>query len=143
MTVKASSSAPMTTATVVVAGVLLAAACGGETLPLQGADDGPATGGGAGASATTGGASGRNSGSGGSKGGTAGQGEEGGAFGDSGTGGTAITGPEPTAVDLSGGPVYTRVQRLTLSQWRRSVADILRLEAPVAEFPSLELRGSP
>ena len=37
---------------------------------------------------------------------------------------------ELSSVDLSGAPIFTRVQRLTLSQWENAVTDILRLKKP-------------
>jgi hypothetical protein len=115
----------------VAALALVAAACGGEMLPLQGPGADTTTGGSGGATAGNG-ASGGGAGVGGA-GGTAGVGEAG-AVGEAGTGGSAVTGPDPSAVDLTGTPVYTRVQRLTLSQWQHAVVDILRLDAPVAAF---------
>jgi hypothetical protein len=36
----------------------------------------------------------------------------------------------PSAVDLQGSPIYTRVARLTNSQWEHAVTDILRFSAP-------------
>ncbi len=74
------------------------------------------------------------------RGGTAGT-DRGGTAGDagssdSGKGGAAgSTGgsggvPGSSSVTLDGSPIYTRVQRLTVTQWKNAVSDILRLEAP-------------
>lgn len=73
------------------------------------------------------------------RGGTAGT-ERGGAGGDAGSsgdeggagGGSGGSGGDPgsSSVTLDGSPIYTRVQRLTITQWRNAVRDILRLEAP-------------
>ena len=46
---------------------------------------------------------------------------------------------ELSYVDLSGTPIYTRVQRLTNNQWENAVTDILRLQKPAglsAQFAS-------
>lgn len=69
-------------------------------------------------------------GSGGTVGAGAGVGS--GATSGTGTGGSAgtdVTGPQPRPISLDGHPIYTRVMRLTNSQWENSVRDILRLEA--------------
>jgi hypothetical protein len=53
-------------------------------------------------------------------------GDEAGAAGwDGGSG----DGPGSSSVTLDGSPIYTRVQRLTPTQWKNAVTDILRLEA--------------
>jgi len=49
----------------------------------------------------------------------------------SGLGGSAGV-SELSSVELSGAPIYTRVQRLTNSQWESAVTDILRFPAPRA-----------
>jgi hypothetical protein len=110
--------------------VLLAVACGGDVLPLQG-DVSGAGAGGSGGTAVTGGSSGKASGGGG-KGGTGGDGvgAEGGV-GEAGTGG-GTTVPDPNSVSLVGSPLYTRFMRLTVAQWERAVTDILRLDPPPA-----------
>ncbi|HEX2670907.1 MAG TPA: DUF1592 domain-containing protein, partial [Polyangiaceae bacterium] len=59
-----------------------------------------------------------------------------GANGPSGGGGThgslggAGNFDELSSVDLTGTPIYTRVQRLTNTQWENAVTDILRLKKP-------------
>jgi hypothetical protein len=83
-----------------------------------GAGGAGATGGGTGVGAT-------------GSGGTAGSGT--GATSGSGSGGSAgtdVTGPQPRPISLEGHPIFTRVMRLTNSQWENSVTDILRLAAP-------------
>ncbi len=85
-------------------------------------------------------------------------GDSGGAYGHGGssgvgggTGGTGGSEPSGTSsVGLEGTPIYTRVQRLTVSQWKNAVTDILRLESagelgddfqppvPVGEFTNNE-----
>lgn len=50
-------------------------------------------------------------------------------MGGKGSGGTgAGGGPELSSVDLAGAPIYTRVQRLTVTQWENAVTDILRFK---------------
>ena len=101
---------------------LLAVACRGETLPLQG------EGASAGASTPAGA---RGDGSGGESGGERSVGGRGGrSQGGSAGSGEAGMGNPPISprVSLEGDPIYTRVQRLTNTQWENSVADILRLE---------------
>lgn len=53
-----------------------------------------------------------------------------GGFGGSADGTSSSSGGAPVtpSIDLEGDPIYTRVQRLTNSQWQHSVTDILRLE---------------
>lgn len=69
------------------------------------------------------------------QGGSAGQ-EKGGSAGKGGAsvGGDSSGGQGPRAptMSLEGAPIYTRVQRLTRSQWENAVRDILRLESPPA-----------
>jgi hypothetical protein len=101
---------------------LLAVACRGETLPLQG------EGASAGASMPAGAPG---DGSGGESGGERGLGgRDGRAEGGSAGSGQAGTGapPKSPGVTLEGVPFYTRLQRLTNSQWENSVNDILRFE---------------
>jgi hypothetical protein len=54
--------------------------------------------------------------------------------GDQGGAGASVGGaggvPGSSSVALEGAPIYTRVQRLTNTQWRNAVTDILRLDAP-------------
>jgi hypothetical protein len=71
----------------------------------------------------SGGAGGANGGSGADTGGASGEG----AASGSGQGGED---GELSSVELEGSPIYTRVQRLTNSQWERAVTDILRFGAP-------------
>jgi hypothetical protein len=101
---------------------LLAVACRGETLPLQG------EGASAGASTPAGA---RGDGAGGASGGkhSAGGNDARTAGGSAGSN-QAGTGDPPSSVgvNLEGAPIYTRLQRLTNSQWENSVNDILRFE---------------
>ena len=86
---------------------------------------------GAGGSGATSGAVG-GTGSGGTVGSGAGAGVGSGGTSGSGSGGSAgtdVTGPQPRPISLEGHPIYTRVMRLTNSQWENSVRDILRLPA--------------
>lgn len=71
-------------------------------------------------------AGGTDSGSGGSDTGNGGASGEGAASGS----GQAGEAGELSSVELSGSPIYTRVQRLTNSQWERAVTDILRFGEP-------------
>jgi hypothetical protein len=76
--------------------------------------------------------SGRGGSAGTDRGGTAGDagssgGGRGGAGGSTGGEGGA---PVASSVTLDGSPIYTRVQRLTVTQWKNAVTDILRLETP-------------
>ena len=57
----------------------------------------------------------------------------GGAAAGSGTAGSGGASQQvSSSVSLEGSPLYTRVQRLTNTQWRNAVTDILRLEAPAS-----------
>jgi hypothetical protein len=126
---------------------LLAAGCGGNTLPLQGEGD---QGGGSSASAgdtsreNPAGAAGANAaganGAGANAGGRSGRGPVGSAGGPSAGMGGALTIPTDS-VSLFGSPIYTRVQRLTSEQWKRAVTDILRLESQVMLQADVELPG--
>ena len=71
---------------------------------------------------------GSNAGGGGpTEGGNSGRGGSGGGIpGGSGTGGES----ELSYVDLTGAPIYTRVQRLTNRQWENAVSDILHFQQP-------------
>jgi len=71
---------------------------------------------------------GSNAGGGGpTEGGNSGRGGSGGGVpGGSGTGGES----ELSDVDLTGTPIYTRVQRLTNRQWENAVSDILHFQQP-------------
>ncbi len=102
---------------------LLAIACGKATRSGAGAD-GESSGGNttqSGGSAGMGGSSivdgGATSSSAGGAGGSA-----------DGTSSSSGGAPATLSTDLEGSPIYTRVQRLTNSQWQHSVSDILRLD---------------
>jgi hypothetical protein len=56
--------------------------------------------------------------------------------GGAGAGGSAGTGGAP------GGPIFTRVQRLTKDQWERAVGDILRFGSPARLLPARVPAGS-
>ena len=88
------------------------AACGGVSSGSGESAEGEGPGGGSGGGETGGG---RTAG-----GGTAGGGGH--------TGGS--TGSGSSSVHLDGSPIYTRLQRLTNSQWKSAVTDILRLAEP-------------
>ncbi len=87
--------------------------------------------GGTGAVTSSGGAGG-SGGASGSGGGTAGgSGGSNGSSGDAGEGSGGTGGEQGgRPLSLEGAPIYTRVQRLTNSQWERAVTDILRFSAP-------------
>ncbi len=108
----------------------LAFACSGSSRSVVATGGGPGatTSGGTGGDGTGGDASGGSSGVGGSSG-TSGATGTGGAAG-SGTGGTGGEHAGSSTLSLDGAPIYTRVQRLTNSQWEHAVTDILRFSAP-------------
>jgi hypothetical protein len=126
---------------------LLAADCGGNTLPLQGKGDKAGGSGSAGdtsgentAGANAAGANPAGDGrAGGNGAGANAGGRDGGVQGGSAGAPSAGTGGDLTSptrgVNLFGAPIYTRVQRLTSAQWERAVTDILRLEVP-AKLPT-------
>jgi hypothetical protein len=98
---------------------LAALACGGSS--KSAADgSGPDSGGTASGSGGSG-AGGTSSGTGGDAG-DAGE-SSGGSAGNGGS-----SGRPSSSVSLDGDPIYTRVQRLTVTQWKNAVTDILRLE---------------
>jgi hypothetical protein len=114
---------------------LLALACGRSSR----SSDAPASGAGATGGATASGGSGGRTGGTGGGGGKAGSAAMGGASGDgtgeAGSGADGATGgsagaPTGSVIQLEGAPFYTRVQRLTNSQWEHAVTDILRLPGP-------------
>jgi hypothetical protein len=121
------SARPLFALSLLAAGAgLLALACRGETLPLQGEGEGASAG-----DSSPAGAPG--DGSGGASGGERSVGGHGGRpQGGSAGSSQAGTGNAPSrpAVTLDGLPIYTRLQRLTNSQWENSVTDILRFETP-------------
>jgi hypothetical protein len=92
----------------------------------------PASGAGAAGGAPVSGGRGGDAGSGGATGGSSGHG----AGGNGGVGGAGAAGGiagklNGSGISLIGAPIYTRVQRLTNSQWHHAVNDILRLSPPV------------
>ncbi|HEX6277724.1 MAG TPA: DUF1592 domain-containing protein, partial [Polyangiaceae bacterium] len=97
--------------------ILLLLGCGRSTY-TSGSGDDAVSGRGGTAGTGSGGLSGEAGSSGSNRGGAAGSG--------GGSGG----GPESSSVTLEGAPIYTRVQRLTVTQWKNAVTDILRLEEP-------------
>jgi len=111
----------------------LAVACGRSSRHVA------ASGGSSGHTATggTGGTGGTDTGSGATSG-SGSAGEAAGTSGATGTGGAAGGGSGGTGgehlgsstLSLEGAPIYTRVQRLTNSQWEHAVTDILRFSAP-------------
>jgi hypothetical protein len=77
------------------------------------------------------GGSGGEAGSGGATGGSSGNGAGGtGGVGGAGAVGGLAGAPNGSWIGLQGSPIYTRVQRLTNSQWERAVSDILRFASP-------------
>jgi hypothetical protein len=113
---------------------LLAGACGQSSKSNDAVN--PATGAGASGGDTASGGSGGSGAGASGRGGDAGSGTTtggSGGSGESGAGGTVTggTGGAPNgSINLEGNPFYTRVQRLTNSQWEHAVTDILRLSAP-------------
>jgi hypothetical protein len=117
----------------VVPVILLLLGCGRSGRPGSNGD-GAVSGRGGTAGADRGGTAGAD------QGGTTGT-DRGGAAGDAGDSGNGEGGsaassggsasvPTSSSVTLAGSPIYTRVQRLTVTQWKNAVTDILRLEAP-------------
>jgi hypothetical protein len=105
---------------------LVAFSCGRSSQVNDAASDAGASGGSGGAAMS--GGSGGQSGSGGAAGGHT-TGATGGASGAGAEGGLAGKLNSGT-IDLEGAPIYTRVQRLTNSQWEHAVTDILRFPSP-------------
>jgi hypothetical protein len=99
---------------------------------------GGSSGAGAGGASTAG-----NQGKGG--GATAGTGSNTGEAGMGASAGAGSTGnPDSSSVNLEGSPIYTRVQRLTNTQWQRAVNDVLRLRTPanLTESFALPISGT-
>ena len=90
----------------------------GRSTRIDGSGDDSESGRGGTAGTGSGGISGEAGGSGSNQGGAAGA--------PGGSGGVPVS----SSVTLEGSPIYTRVQRLTVTQWKNAVTDILRLEAP-------------
>ena len=101
---------------------LAALSCGGGKSVQSGS--GGAVGSGGGGATGLAGAGGKVGATGGEGGRSATGATAGAAGGSSGVGGRS---PAPPALTLDGSPIYTRVQRLTVAQWGRAVADILRV----------------
>jgi len=101
---------------------LAALSCGGGKSVQSGS--GGAVGSGSGGATGLAGAGGKAGATGGEGGRSATGATAGAAGGSSGVGGRS---PAPPALTLDGSPIYTRVQRLTVAQWGRAVADILRV----------------